>query len=47
MRQPEGTFIAKFLRQESAGGIMLVAFFRRCAMVLANSPLDRYYQLLI
>ncbi len=46
MRQPEGTFIAKFLRQESAGGIMLVAF-SACAMVLANSPLDRYYQLLI
>ncbi|MDA0790841.1 MAG: Na+/H+ antiporter NhaA [Proteobacteria bacterium] len=46
MKQPEGTFIARFLRQESSGGIMLVVF-AAFAMVLANSPLDEYYSLLI
>ncbi len=46
MKQLQGTFIARFLRQESSGGIMLVVF-GIFAMVLANSPLGEYYNLLI
>jgi len=38
--------IAKFLKQESAGGILLVAA-AVLAMVLANSPLRSLYQLLL
>jgi Na+:H+ antiporter, NhaA family len=46
VEESQGTYIARFLRQESAGGIMLVAF-ATVAMVLANSPLAVYYTLLI
>jgi Na+:H+ antiporter, NhaA family len=42
----ENTFIAKFLRQESAGGIILVV--AAClAMLLANTPLYSLYKMLI
>jgi len=46
MRQPDNSFITRFLQQESAGGILLVgaAFL---AIVMANSPLAGYYTLLI
>lgn len=40
------TFIGKFLRQETSAGILLVAA-AVLAIVLANSPLASYYQLLI
>jgi len=40
------TFIERFLKQESAGGIILVVA-ALLAMVLANSPLAKYYNLLL
>jgi NhaA family Na+:H+ antiporter len=40
------TFITKFLRQESAGGFLLV-FAAILALLLANSPLHHYYNLLL
>ena len=46
MYSPQNSFIAKFLKLESAGGILLVlsgAF----AILLANSSLEPYYQLLL
>ncbi|MFT5089229.1 MAG: NhaA family Na+:H+ antiporter [Candidatus Latescibacterota bacterium] len=46
MKRSEKTFIAQFLHRESAGGILLMG--AAClAMLLANSPLYAYYQLLI
>lgn len=42
----ELTFITKFLKQESAGGILLVGA-AVLAILLANSPLQHYYTLLI
>ncbi len=45
MNQTYETFIGKFLKQETAGGIMLVCA-AAFAMVLANSPLGEYYDLL-
>jgi NhaA family Na+:H+ antiporter len=42
----KGTFISRFLRLESSGGILLM-FTALAAMVLANSPLIVYYDLLI
>ena len=46
MKSSSNSFIARFLQQESAGGILLVsaAFL---AILLANSPLYSLYQLLI
>jgi len=46
MESEQNTFIGRFLQQESAGGILLIcaAFL---AIVLANSPLNSYYNLLI
>jgi NhaA family Na+:H+ antiporter len=44
--EPEGTFISDFLRHEQAAGIMLIGA-AIIAILLANSPLDEYYQLLI
>jgi NhaA family Na+:H+ antiporter len=46
MTQSDGSFIKHFLKQESAGGIILV-FAGALAMVLANSPLVSFYNLLI
>ncbi len=43
---PESAFFARFLKQESAGGILLM-FAAVLAIVLANSPLDSWYRLLI
>lgn len=45
-RKTETIFISDFLRQETAGGVMLMgaAVF---AIILANSPLDVYYDLLV
>ncbi|MFQ3200730.1 MAG: NhaA family Na+:H+ antiporter [Zhongshania sp.] len=46
MTQSDDSFIKHFLKQESAGGILLV-FAGALAMVLANSPLVSFYNLLI
>jgi NhaA family Na+:H+ antiporter len=46
MTQSDDSFIKNFLKQESAGGIILV-FAGALAMVLANSPLVSFYNLLI
>lgn len=46
MNQTENTFLNKFLSQESAGGILLVGA-ALLAILLANSPADTYYTLLI
>lgn len=46
MTPSQTTFIGRFLQQESAGGILLVAA-AVIAILLANSPLDRYYTLLL
>ncbi len=46
MNTNEATFFDRFLKQESAGGILLM-FAAVLAIVLANSPLDSYYKLLI
>ena len=42
----EDNFLSKFLKQESTGGILLVAA-AVLAILLANSPLNNYYTLLI
>jgi len=46
MENEQNTFIARFLQQESAGGILLICA-ALLAVILANSPLDSYYNLLI
>lgn len=46
MNELKDTFITKFLKQESAGGILLVCA-ALIAIILANSPLNSYYKLLI
>lgn len=46
MTQSDDSFISHFLKQESAGGILLV-MASAIAMVLANSPLASVYNLLI
>ncbi len=43
---PQKEFINSFLRMESAGGILLF-FAAFLAIVLANTPLDRFYDLLL
>lgn len=46
MQMNHNTFVTSFFRLESAGGILLfiAAMF---AIILANSPLDTYYQLIL
>jgi len=46
MENEQNTFIGRFLQQESAGGILLICA-ALLAVILANSPLDSYYNLLI
>jgi len=46
MESEQNTFIGRFLQQESAGGILLICA-GLLAIVLANSPLNSYYNLLI
>ena len=46
MNNPQDSFINNFLKLESAGGILLI-FASIIAMVLANTSLDQYYQLLL
>ena len=46
MNNPQESFLANFLRLESAGGIILM-LAAVLAIVLANSPLHPYYDLLI
>jgi len=46
MKNSQETLISNFLRLESAGGIILI-FAAVLAIVLANSPLQSYYALLI
>ena len=43
---PSQSFIAKFFQLEAAGGILLIGA-ALLAIILANSPLDLYYNLLI
>ncbi|SDK01967.1 Na+/H+ antiporter NhaA [Microbulbifer yueqingensis] len=45
-QQSGGGFITRFLQMESAGGILLIVA-ALVAIVLANSPLGRYYALLL
>ncbi|WP_251359055.1 Na+/H+ antiporter NhaA [Kangiella sp. TOML190] len=42
----KSNFINKFLRLESAGGIVLI-FSAALAIIIANSPLNRFYELLL
>lgn len=42
----QNSFINHFLKLESAGGVLLM-FAALLAIVVANTPLDRYYQLLL
>ena len=46
MQNNQDSFFVSFLRLESAGGILLF-FAAVLAMILANSPLEPYYQLLL
>ena len=46
MKNSQETFLPNFLRLESAGGIILM-FAAVLAIILANSPLQSYYALLI
>jgi len=46
MKSHNNSFIGNFLRMESAGGILLI-FAAILAIVLANTPLNRFYQLLL
>jgi len=46
MENEQNTFIGRFLQQESAGGILLICA-ALLAILLANSPLNSYYNLLI
>lgn len=44
--KPQPSFIESFLKLESAGGILLF-IAAVLAIIVANSPLDKYYQLLL
>jgi NhaA family Na+:H+ antiporter len=46
MNKSKATFITRFLKMESSGGILLMAA-ALAALVLANTPLSSYYALLI
>lgn len=46
MNQSGDSFIAKFFRQESAAGILLI-IAATIAIALANSPLEHYYKMLL
>ena len=46
MKNSQETFLSNFLRLESAGGIILI-LAAVLAIVLANSPLQSYYALLL
>lgn len=46
MKNTQESFLSNFLRLESAGGIILI-FAALLAIILANSPLQSYYALLI
>ncbi|MFK8021675.1 MAG: Na+/H+ antiporter NhaA [Pseudomonadales bacterium] len=46
MHDPKDSFFASFLRLESAGGVLLF-FAAVLAILLANSPFESYYQLLL
>ena len=46
MNDAKNSFISDFLKQESAGGILLM-LAATVALILANSPLSNYYSLLI
>jgi NhaA family Na+:H+ antiporter len=46
MKNQQISFLSKFLKLESAGGILLI-FAAILAIVLANTHLDRFYQLLL
>jgi len=46
MENEQNTFIGQFFQQESAGGILLICA-ALLAIILANSPLNNYYSLLI
>ena len=46
MNNPQDSFIDNFLKLESAGGILLI-FASIIAMILANTSLEQYYQLLL
>jgi len=46
MKNTQESFLSNFLRLESAGGIILI-FAALLAIILANSPLQSYYDLLI
>ena len=46
MKNSQETFLSNFLRLESAGGIILI-LAAALAIILANSPLQSYYALLI
>jgi len=46
MKNSQESFLSSFLRLESAGGIVLI-FAALLAIILANSPLQSYYALLI
>lgn len=46
MKNTQESFLSNFLRLESAGGIVLI-FAALLAIILANSPLQSYYALLI
>ena len=46
MQNDQDSFISSFLKLESAGGIFLI-FSAALAIILANSPLEHFYQLLL
>ena len=46
MNDTQGSFLTNFLKLESAGGIMLI-LAAVIAIVLANSPLEKYYALIL
>ena len=46
MSHPQESFLASFFKLESAGGIILM-FAAVLAMIVANSPLQLYYALLL
>ena len=46
MISTQETFISKFLKLESASGIILI-FAAMAALVCANTPLQAYYSLLL
>ncbi len=46
MSTPQNTFIRKFFELESAGGLLLI-FAAIAAVIIANSPFEVYYELLL